>query len=135
MNFPLKITVDKNVDQKRLRILERQGKIEITDVKIENPTKIKKRLFPLAILGHTKLGEMLLSDDNSFYDRIIKIIGTDKIEDAIILDAHIRSKNDFFVTNDKVAFINYGKRESLEKSFPNLKIVTMVELEQIIIKN
>ncbi len=133
MKPPLKITVDKNVDLKRLRKLEQQGKIEIIDVKIENPTKIKNKALPLAVLGHTKLGEMLLADNNSFYDQIIKILGTDKIGDAIILDAHSRSKNDLFVTNDKDAFINYGKRERLEKSFSNLKIVTVVELEQIII--
>lgn len=135
MNIPLKITVDKNVDLKKLRKLEQQGKIEIIEVKIENTTnKVNNKVLPLAVLGHTRLGEMLLADNNSFYDHIVKIIGVDKVRDAIILDAHIRSKNDYFVTNDKDTFINYCKRERLEKSFPNLEIVTVIELEHIINK-
>ncbi len=129
----LRITRDKSADLKRLKKLETQGLIEIVEIKIEGyPNKIKNSKLPVAVLGHTVLGEMVLAGDDCSYEDIRSIIGKHNVKDAITLEAHIRNKHDYFVTEDKDEFINEGKRSLLEAKFPGLKIVTVEELEKIL---
>lgn len=47
--------------------------------------------------------------------------GRNKYVDGKILAKHIMEKRDFFVTKDKGFFKN-GRKEKLEKAFPNIKI-------------
>jgi predicted nucleic acid-binding protein len=49
-----------------------------------------------------------------------------QLRDALILEAHIREGRDVFVTNDKKAFVNHGKREKLEAAF-SIRILTSQE--------
>jgi hypothetical protein len=35
----------------------------------------------------------------------------------MIFEAHVRNRRDFFVTDDRRAFVNHGRRESLEAEF------------------
>ncbi|MFA5829509.1 MAG: hypothetical protein WC843_03375 [Candidatus Gracilibacteria bacterium] len=133
MLTPLKITRDKGVDLKRLNKLRRQGLIKIYDVKIENETsKVPDKILPVGVWGHTKWDECIWGDekDNTF-DKTLEIIGKENIKDAIHLEAHIRNKFDYFVTNNPNDFIKNGKREKLELEFPILKILTIEELEKI----
>ena len=127
-----KVTSDKGVDFPRLKKLKNAGLIEIFDVKIENETKeIPNKILPVMVWGHSKWGECLWGNDSCSYDAIRKIIGKDNVKDAMHLEAHIRNRFDYFVTNNPRDFIKNGKRESLEKQFAGLKIVTINELEEL----
>ena len=37
-----------------------------------------------------------------------------QLRDAMILEAHVRSGRDIFITNDETGFVNHGRREILE---------------------
>lgn len=72
-----------------------------------------------------------LKDLNEIHISIDRIIHSEgfggkkdinKYVDGKILAKHIIRNRTFFVTKDKSAFINNGKREKLEEKFPGLKI-------------
>ena len=129
----LKITMDSGVDLKRLKILEKDGLVEIHDVKGENFARsVRCRESAVFILDHSTLdGEDVLTDNSERYEKIIQIIGRGNFQDARKLDAHIREEFDYFVTNNPRDFIYNNKREKLQNSFSELKIVTIDELEDI----
>jgi len=50
-----------------------------------------------------------------------------QLRDAMIFEAHVREGRDIFVTNDRRAFINDGRREKFQERF-HTKIMTREEL-------
>lgn len=51
------------------------------------------------------------------------------MRDAMILEAHLRESRDLFVTNDKKAFVNGGRRELLRATF-GARIMTEGEFRE-----
>lgn len=126
----LKITRDSGANLKLLRRLEQNGDIEIHDVMLESGRenrKTKKKIFPVAVFGHARFGESVFAGADNPYNELRNILGQANIEDAMQLEAHIRSKHDYFVTEDN-DFL--GKRLVLKERF-GVEIVTPQELEQI----
>jgi predicted nucleic acid-binding protein len=54
------------------------------------------------------------------------LVGGNNVKDAIMLEAHLRSGNDYFVTEDKDDILS--KRSELEEHF-NIKVISPTELE------
>jgi predicted nucleic acid-binding protein len=52
-----------------------------------------------------------------------------QLRDAMILEAHVRNGRDVFITDDKKAFINNGRRDAL-RSFLKTRILTKEEFLQ-----
>lgn len=116
---------------KKLKTLEKQGYIEIYDVKLENGRenkKVKEKILPVLVLGHTRLDECILAGEDTIYEDVRKIIGRENIKDAMHLEAHIRNGHDYFVTED-TDFLKV--RDVLQKRF-TIKIVTPDELISIL---
>jgi len=131
LDKPYKVTRDKSADLKRLKALEKFELIEIHEVQIESQTnKNKRKVLPVAVWDQTKWDEAVWADEDNSYDKIRELIGKHNIKDAITLEAHIRNRFDYFITEDKDEFIRNGRREELEKAFPSLKILTVTELEE-----
>ena len=63
------------------------------------------------------------------------MIGGDNDVDASHLEATIRIEADYFVTNNPQDFMYDGKKEALEKLFPNIRIVIIEELEEKIVQD
>jgi predicted nucleic acid-binding protein len=125
-----KITRDSGANVKKLKTLEQQGYIEIYDVKLENGRenkKVKEKILPVLVLDHARLGECVLGGEDTVYDDIRKIIGKNNIEDAMHLEAHIRNKHDYFVTED-TDFLKV--KNELQEKF-SIKIVTPDDLMSI----
>jgi hypothetical protein len=125
------VTMDTSADFKRLKKMQDAGLIEVENVNLENSVKkIRATHLTVGILGVAKLPFRLGPYD--IYQKILSIIGSQNIQDAMILEAHIDSGNDYFVTNNVDDFINNGKRENLENYFSGLKILRVGELENLI---
>lgn len=121
----LRVTRDSNANLKILKRLEYYGCIEIFDVKTENNTnKVLRKVLPAGVRGVFKRGEFIRGGGDN-YTQIKKIIGEGKIHDVIKLEAHIRNRFDYFVTEDH-DFLD--KREELREIL-GVKIVTPQELE------
>ena len=124
------ITIDTGVNIKRLRKLEKQNLIKIEKVNLENKIKgVETEHSTIGILDCAKLPFRL--GPYEIYDKIVDIIGRENFKDAMILESHINSSNDYFITNNPKDFIINGKREQLEGEFMGLRILTLEELEKI----
>lgn len=133
-NISYSVTRDSGANVKILKKLENTGLITIYDVLLENGRenkKVKNKVLPVGVWGHSKWGEAVYSGDDCKYSEIREIIGRENIEDAMHLEAHIRNNHDYFITEDN-DFLS--KREDLNKKF-NVKIMTPTELEKTICKN
>ena len=125
----IKITRDSGANLKILRSLEKKGLIEIHDVLLENRTgRVSQKILPVAVWGQTKYGECVWASDDCKYDRIREIIGKNNIGDAIKLEAHIRNRFKYFITEDN-DFLN--RRSTLYREF-KVNILTPVELSEIL---
>lgn len=127
----LKITRDSGADVKLLKILERKGWIKIFDVMLENGrdnSKVAEKMLPLGVWDHGRWGECLWADSDNQYDAIRNVVGSQNVKDAMHLEAHLRSSNDYFVTEDKDDILN--KRVELRKQF-GIKVVSPEELQII----
>jgi len=126
----LKITRDASANVKTLKDLESKGFIKVNDVMLEGGRenrKFSRKILPGFCIGHTRIGEGVVAGDNNPYEEIRNIIGRKNVGDALHLEAHIRSCNDYFVTEDK-DFL--GNREELNKRF-DVKILTPEELRNV----
>ena len=126
----MKITRDACASVKILKKFEKEGCIEIYDVMLEGGRenkKVKRKILPLGVLDHSRWNEAVWAGDGNAYDGLCKILGKDKIEDAMHLEAHIRNKFDYFVTEDTDFLC---KREVLKKKF-GVNIVTPNELQEL----
>ena len=123
----LNVTRDSSANVKILKELENKGYIKIYDVMLENGRenkRIKEKILPVAVWDHCCWDEAVWGGDDCVYDEIRKILGTDHIEDAMHLEAHIRNRHDYFVTED-TDFLK--KRKELHGRF-GVKIATPEEL-------
>jgi hypothetical protein len=59
---------------------------------------------------------------------------TRQLRDAMIFQSHIMAGRDIFVSDDKKAFINHGKRDWLEKSLQT-KILSVDEFSKYIMNH
>lgn len=119
------ITRDSNVNMKILGYLKTEGFIKIFDVDIEDVPNKTLKTAPIAVFGYLELDKSVLSDRHNEYDDIRKIIGKSNIGDAIKIEGHIRSGNDYFVTEDRDDILSH--RNKFEENF-NIKILNTVEL-------
>jgi hypothetical protein len=126
----VKITRDASANVKILKNLENEGLIEIHDVMLEGGRENKKvinKVFPIGVCNHSRWDESVWgSDDDNTYDEIREIIGKDKIEDAMYLEAHIRNGHEYFVTEDN-DFLS--KRNILKEKF-RVNIITPEGLQE-----
>lgn len=128
------VTRDSGANVKILKALERDGFIKIHDVMMENGRenkKVKEKILPVGVYGHGKWGEMVWAGPDCSYSNIRAIIGDRHIEDAIQLEAHVRNKHDFFVTEDR-DFLD--KRDQLETAF-GVRIMSPTELDALCREN
>ncbi len=126
-----KITRDANANVKILKSLEKKGLLEIYDVMLENGRenkKIRNKILPDGVCNHSRCDECVVgSDEDGIFGDIYKILGKNKLEDAMHLEAHIRNKHDYFITEDN-DFLQ--KREMLEAKF-GVNILTPKELQEL----
>ncbi len=73
------------------------------------------------------MGEAVYAGVDNKYMEIREVLGADKVKDAMKLEAHLRNKLDYFVTEDN-DFLK--KREILKNKF-GVNIVTPQELESV----
>lgn len=127
------VTRDINVDLKRLKKLAKKGLIRIVNIRIENNSSINSAILPTAIFDQTLFGQSRFgsAEQSDNFEKLKRIIGLKNIKDCIHLEAHIRDKYDYFVTEDDDVL---GKRLLLEKEFPGLKIRNLVELESELLR-
>lgn len=122
------ITRDSGANLKTLKNLENKGLIKIYDVKSENVTPKVKNKVPAILVWDLSTwdGSDVFTDETGerVFNDIVKIIGKNKIEDTRKLEAHVRSKNDYFITED-TDFLKH--RIALEERFKT-KIFTPDEL-------
>jgi len=134
----IKITVDANPNQRRLRKLLKKykDKLDIYQVPFENITKKIKNKTNLKsrIDIATKLSTVEEDDpeDDKNIELLRRILGKNNWEDAVQVLEHINSGNDFFVTNDK-GILN--KKEELNKAFPKLRFGNIDDLEELLKEN
>jgi hypothetical protein len=121
-----KVTIDTNVDQKRIKLLENDGFIKVVKTTLENKSKTIKNNVPTPfVLGYSKLGGSVLGDGGIDITEINKIIGKNNIKDSIIFQTHLMAKSDLLITEDNDILNN---KEILQKKY-DTKIMNLKELE------
>ncbi|HAU65844.1 MAG: hypothetical protein A2017_17700 [Lentisphaerae bacterium GWF2_44_16] len=130
----LSITCDSSANKKTLCDLEKRGFIKIFDVNIETFSKQTTKIKAVAVRGHSKWDDgSVWGDDSNNFQEAKEIIGGHNMGDVRHLEAHLRSGNDVFVTEDLDEFIRDGRREELESKFSDLKIMTPEELKNLLL--
>ncbi|MGA2911451.1 MAG: hypothetical protein ABSE17_02310 [Candidatus Levyibacteriota bacterium] len=121
------VTVDINSDSPKIRALEAKGIIKIYRIRIENNKNKQSAILPTSVLGRTVLGQMRFGSDQQtkVFNKLKKIIGINNINDCIHLEAHIRDRRDYFVTEDHDIL---DARTQLKEDFPELEIRTVNEI-------
>lgn len=97
------ITADSGANLKLLRELERQGLITITVVDLENGkhNRVSDKIGPVGVYGKCQWGDgSVYGDEGNIYQRVLNIVGANNYQDARHLEAHYRSGNEIFVTED-----------------------------------
>ena len=97
------VTADSGANLKLLRALERQGLITLTAVNLENgkQNRVSDKIGPIAVWGKCKWGDgSVWGSDDNIYQQVLSIVGVNNYQDARHLEAHYRSGNDIFVTED-----------------------------------
>ncbi len=125
----IRVTRDSGANLKILKKLELLGLIDIHDVMLENgrnTKKVSKKILPVAVFDHARWDEAVFAEEGNKYDDIRSILGKEKVKDAMQLEAHLRNKLDYFVTED-TDFILI--REVLKEKF-GAEIVTPEELAE-----
>ena len=127
----LKITRDSSANYKILKKLVEDNFIELYDVPLEENsreyTKTKNKVLPIGVFGYSRFGESIFSDDSSIYKRLVDLIGKNNIKDCILLEAHYRNGNDYFVTEDKNDILN--NKEILFSLF-GIKVIHTEDLDK-----
>ena len=127
MNKVYTVTKDISADYKKLRTLEKKSLIKIISIRFENNKNKKSAILPTAVWDHTmwNFSRWGSSEQSKVFEKLKRIIGKNNIQDCIHLEAHIRDKYDYFVTEDKDIL---SKRSELKNEFLDLKIKTVKEL-------
>jgi len=94
---------------------------------------VDARIADMFVLGDSQIGTMVLASEMGadLLEQILRIISNGsfpkpgfrhhltrgqrhQFRDALILASHVRERRDIFVSDDKRAFVNKGRREKLE---------------------
>ncbi len=121
------VTKDNSASLPKLKRLENSGLIKIFQVDLENLTKkIKETCLPSTIFPF-KLNHSRFMDKNSNkrWKKILKVIGKSNLNDAKIVETHLREGHDFLVTEDHHIL---DKKKELRKVFPSIRIMSPDEL-------
>ena len=122
------VAVDQGVNLKRLRELQRQGRIRLVQAHTleQNFKHVSDQGKAFRFDASTFDGPDLLADEN--IQEVERIIGKGKSADVEHVYASWLNKNDYFVTENVEDFIREGRREALENVLPGLRIRTTEEL-------
>lgn len=128
----LLVAVDQGVDLKKLRALQKVGKIRLQQVRdIEVSWKnVADHGQPFTIGASIIGGPDMIAGDN--VNEVRALFRKDQENDfRHVYSAHL-VQADYFVTGDKTDFIVNGRRERMEGLMPGLKVRTTAEfLEEI----
>jgi hypothetical protein len=109
---------------------------------------VDARILDTFVLGDSEFGTMVFASETgaALIEQILRIISNGsfpksglrndltqgqrhQLRDALILAAHVRECHDIFVSDDKRAFVNKGRREKLEHLL-STRIMTASEFLQ-----
>lgn len=123
----LMVAVDQGVNLKRLRELQRQGRIQLVQAHtLEQSFKHVSDQGKAFRLDVSKLdGPDRLVGDN--LPEVERIVGKGKSADIEHVYASWLNKNDYFITENIDDFIRHGRRDALENVLPGLRIRTTEE--------
>lgn len=121
------MTVDQGVNLKKLRELQKQGEIELQQVRdIETSWKdIQDHGQPFRLDVSRLDGSDMLAGDNVY--EVKNMFSKSQQNDFLHIYSAHQINADYFVTGDKDDFIANGRREKLEALMPGLKIRTTDE--------
>ena len=124
----IKVTADSSADKSLLKRLVRDGYIKVTYVTFENGREYKSsnKILPTGVWGKTKWGESIWAAEDNSFEAIKGLVGKNNSGDAIMLEAHLRSENEYFVTEDKDDILS--KMKQLEENF-GIKVISPIDLE------
>ncbi|HEU5377954.1 MAG TPA: hypothetical protein VFV38_21235 [Ktedonobacteraceae bacterium] len=132
MHKKVSVTADSGANLKLLRRLERQGLIMITAVNLENGkhNKVSDKLGPVGVWGKSKWGDgsVYASEDN-IYAQVLRVVGINNYQDARHLEAHYRSGNDIFITEDVDDILS--KKDTLFKRF-GIRVMSPEDLKALV---
>lgn len=121
-------------EPKKLRSLQQSGLIKIVFVNMENAkenTKISEKISAGFTVGVSCLDgkDVIVNEASSkIYDSIRELIGRNNYQDARQLEAHFRSGNNIFVSEDKNDILTY-KNELKEMG---ILVMSPDELEEYV---
>jgi len=123
----LLVAVDQGVNLKKLREMQKLGRIELQQVgDIEQQWKdVAKHGQPFTI-GTSMIGgpDMIAGDNVS---KVKSMFGKNQYKDFLHIYSGHQIQADYFITGDKTDFIADGRREKLETMMPGLRIRTTNE--------
>ena len=118
---------------------------EVEGSSFETQLRAVERLTETAVCGESRWGGAVWgsSESSDRLESILRIISNGsfppkgdranlspgqrrQLRDAMILEAHVRSGCDLFITNDETGFVNDGRREILETQY-GTRIMTAKE--------
>ncbi|MFA4844981.1 MAG: hypothetical protein WC654_00265 [Patescibacteria group bacterium] len=131
---PYLVTCDSGANKKILKLLEQRKLIKIFDVNIETCSRNTEKIQAVGVWGYSKWDDgSVWGNGSDNFQEAKEIIGGHNMGDVRHLEAHLRSGNDIFVTEDLDEFIRDGRREELESKFSELKIMTPEELKNLLL--
>lgn len=124
----LMVAVDQGVNLKRLREIQREGRILLVQAHtLEQSFKhVSDQGKPFRLGMSTLDGPDLLVGEN--LQEVERIIGNWNSADIEHVYASWLNKNDYFITENVDDFISHGRRDALENALPGLRIRTTEEL-------
>ena len=135
LTIPISVTLDSGANLKLMRRLQNKGFITITAVNVENgkENNVKDKIGPVGVWGHFKWEDgSVWGTEGNIYKQALSIVGAYNIQDARHLEAHNRSGNDIFVTEDKDDILN---KASLISESLGITVMSPSELENYIQAN
>ncbi|SRR6266567_2608938 len=133
-NIKVSVTADSGANLKLLRELERQGLITITVVDLENGkhNSVSDKLGPVGVWGKCKWGDgSVWGSEDNIYKQVLSVVGGHNYQDARHLEAHDRSGNDIFVTEDYDDILS--KKEALFEQI-GIRVMSPEELKSLLSK-
>ena len=131
-NVKVSVTADSGANLKLLRKLERQGLITITAVNLENgkQNKVSHKVGPVGVWGKSKWGDgSVYGSEDNIYEQVLSVVGGHNYQDARHLEAHYRSGNNIFVTEDLGDILS--KKEALFEQL-GIRVMSPEELKSVL---
>ena len=134
-NVKVSVTADSGANLKLLRKLESQGLITIAFVDLENGkhNSVSDKLGPVGVWGKCNYDDgSVYGSEDSKYEQILSIVGGNNYQDARLLEAHYRSGNEIFVTEDAGDIVS--KKDALFEQV-GIRVMSPEELKSLLAKN